>query len=85
VGVKVVVESLEMIVAHRDILLRLLTRLVGSDCSYIGSWKWGGLQAEGDKTLVVLRDRPSSAAPQPPSYFVAGTGQPDRDSLRVDN
>ena len=85
VGVKVVLESLEMIVAHRgnpQRLFLLLTRLVGSDCSYIGSWKKGGLQVEEDRIQVLL-DMPFFVAVT--SYFVVGIPHLDLGILQAGN
>ena len=85
-GVRVVVESLEMIVAHKDILLRLLTRLVGSDCCCIGSWKKDDRlrRVEVGKPLGVgLRGNPFSVVVT--SCFVGDIGFLDRGILQVGN
>lgn len=75
VAAEAVLESLEMIVGHKDILLwPLLTRLVVSDCSYIGSWKRGDLQVVVDNLILeVHQDSPFFVVP---SYFVVDIGHP---------
>ena len=86
VAAEAVLESLEMIVGHKDILLwPLLTRLVVSDCSYIGSWKMkGDLRVVVDNRIrEVHQDSPFFVVP---SYFVVVVeyiGRPvDPDTLR---
>ena len=76
VAAEAVLESLEMIVGHKDILLwPLLTRLVVSDCSYIGSWKMrGDLRVVVDNRIrEVHQDSPFFVVP--PSYFVVDIGR----------
>ena len=81
VAAEAVLESLEMIVGHKDILLwPLLTRLVVSDCSYIGSWKKGDLRP-GDRVVVdnlilevLHQDSPFFVVPS--WYFVVDIGRP---------
>ena len=79
VAAEAVLESLEMIVGHKDILLwPLLTRLVGSDCSYIGSWKRAGdlLRVVVDNHLILeVHHQDSPFFVVPPSYFVVDIGR----------
>ena len=79
VAAEAVLESLEMIVGHKDILLwPLLTRLVGSDCFYIGSWKRAGdlLRVVVDNHLILeVHHQDSPFFVVPPSYFVVDIGR----------